>query len=71
MTFLASGLLSISVSIIVFLILILVFVVLILIAKAKLVPSGNAKIIVNGEKEFENKIKDISAIMVYDARNQE
>ncbi|MDR1810786.1 MAG: NADH:ubiquinone reductase (Na(+)-transporting) subunit F [Prevotella sp.] len=56
MVFLASGLLSISVSIIVFLILILVFVILILIAKAKLVPSGSAKVVVNGEKEFETPV---------------
>ena len=53
MTILASGFLSIATSVIVFLIVILIFVFIILLAKAKLMPSGSAQVIVNGEKEFE------------------
>lgn len=56
MIFLASGFQSVTVSVVVFLILILVFVVLILFAKAKLMPSGSVKVVVNGEKEFESPV---------------
>jgi len=49
---LSAGGLTIWASVIVFLLIILVLVVIILIAKAKLMPSGNVKIIVNNEKEL-------------------
>ncbi len=54
MVFLVSGFMSTMVSVIVFLILILIFVITILYAKAKLMPAGNAKVVVNSEKEFES-----------------
>ncbi|MBZ4652414.1 MAG: nqrF [Proteiniphilum sp.] len=50
---LSTGGLTIWASVIVFLLVILVLVVIILVAKAKLMPSGNVKIIVNEEKELE------------------
>ncbi len=48
--------LTIGASVAVFLIIVLLLVVLLLIAKAKLVPSGNVKMTVNGEKEIETPI---------------
>lgn len=53
MTILISGGLTIIVSIAVFFILTMVLVATLLYAKAKLIPSGNVKLVVNGEKEFE------------------
>ena len=44
---------TVIVSIVVFLLLILLFVSVLLLTKAKLTPSGNVKIVVNEEKEFE------------------
>jgi len=49
----STGTLTVLSSVVAFLILILLFVFAILLAKAKLVPSGNVKIMVNGEKEFD------------------
>lgn len=43
-------------SVIAFLILILLFVIAILYSKAKLLPSGNVRVLVNGEKEFQSPI---------------
>ena len=43
--------LTIGASVAVFLIIVLLLVVLLLVAKAKLMPSGNVKLTVNGEKE--------------------
>ena len=40
-------------SAVIFLIIILLLVVILLYAKSKLIPSGNAKININDEKEFE------------------
>lgn len=45
--------LTVLASVIAFFILMLLFVFAILFAKAKLIPAGNVKVIVNGEKEFE------------------
>ncbi|MDR0232985.1 MAG: NADH:ubiquinone reductase (Na(+)-transporting) subunit F [Dysgonamonadaceae bacterium] len=50
------GNLTIIASIVVFLVLILLLVVILLVAKAKLMPSGNAKIIVNDEKHISSPI---------------
>lgn len=50
----SAGNLTILTSVIVFLVIILVLVVIILVAKAKLLPSGNVKVTVNGEKSFES-----------------
>lgn len=50
---LSTGMLTVISSIVAFLILTLLLVAAILISKAKLVPSGNVKIIVNGEKDFD------------------
>ncbi len=47
---------TIGASIAVFLIIVLLLVILLLAAKAKLVPSGNVKLEVNGEKEIETPI---------------
>jgi Na+-transporting NADH:ubiquinone oxidoreductase subunit F len=47
------AMLTILTSVVVFLVIILVLVIMILVAKAKLVPSGNVKITINGEKELE------------------
>lgn len=52
MTILVSGGLTIIVSVIVFFILTMIIVATLLYAKAKLIPSGNVKLVVNGEKEF-------------------
>ena len=52
MTILVTGGLTIIVSIIVFFTVTMVLVAALLYAKAKLVPSGNVKLTVNGEKEF-------------------
>ncbi len=49
----SAGGLTIWASVIVFLLVILILVVIILVAKAKLMPTGNVKIIVNEEKELE------------------
>ena len=49
---------TIAAAIIIFLIVILVLVALLLFAKAKLVPSGNVKVTINGEKELETPIGD-------------
>ncbi|MBF0576809.1 NADH:ubiquinone reductase (Na(+)-transporting) subunit F [Dysgonomonas sp. GY617] len=43
-------------SVVAFLILILLFVIAILYSKAKLLPSGNVRVLVNGEKEFQSPI---------------
>ena len=56
MTLLMSGGLTIAISAIVFLLITLVLVIALLYAKTKLVPSGNIKVVVNGEKEFEAPI---------------
>ena len=56
MTLLMSGGLTIAISAIVFLLITLVLVIALLYAKTKLVPSGNMKVVVNGEKEFEAPI---------------
>ena len=48
--------LTIGASVAVFLIIVLLLVVLLLVAKAKLMPSGNVKLTVNGEKENETPI---------------
>ena len=48
--------LTVGTSVVVFLIIVLLLVVLLLAAKAKLVPSGNVKMTVNGEKEIETPI---------------
>lgn len=53
MTILVAGGLTIIVSIIVFFILTMVLVATLLYAKAKLIPSGDVKLVVNGEKEFD------------------
>ena len=52
MTLLMSGGLTIGVSAIVFLLITLILVGLLLFAKAKLVPSGNVSLKVNGEKDI-------------------
>jgi Na+-transporting NADH:ubiquinone oxidoreductase subunit F len=52
MTILVTGGLTIVVSIIVFFTVTMVLVAALLYAKAKLIPSGNVKLTVNGEKEF-------------------
>ncbi len=52
MTILVSGGLTIIVSVIVFFTLTMIIVATLLYAKAKLIPSGNVKLTVNGEKEF-------------------
>ncbi|HAD02100.1 MAG TPA: NADH:ubiquinone reductase (Na(+)-transporting) subunit F [Porphyromonadaceae bacterium] len=51
-----SGGLTIAISAIVFLLITLILVVALLYAKAKLVPSGNVKVVVNDEKQFEAPI---------------
>ena len=56
MTLLMSGGLTIMASVVVFLLIILFLVLALLFAKSKLVPSGNVKMVVNGEKEFEMPI---------------
>ena len=56
MTLLMSGGLTIAIRAIVFLLITLVLVIALLYAKTKLVPSGNIKVVVNGEKEFEAPI---------------
>ena len=53
MTLLMSGGLTIIASAVVFLLVTMVLVGALLYAKAKLVPSGNVKLTVNGEKEIE------------------
>ena len=50
---LSAGGLTIITSVVVFLIIILILVVVILVAKAKLLPSGNVKIVINDEKELD------------------
>ena len=50
--------LTIGASVAVFLIIVLLLVVLLLVAKAKLMPSGNVKLTVNGAKEIETPIGD-------------
>ena len=56
MTLLMSGGLTIAISAIVFLLITSILVVALLYAKAKLVPSGNVKVVVNDEKQFEAPI---------------
>nr|WP_297168225.1 NADH:ubiquinone reductase (Na(+)-transporting) subunit F [uncultured Dysgonomonas sp.] len=57
MTFLLStNMLVILSSVVALLILILLFVIAILYSKAKLLPSGNVRVLVNGEKEFESPV---------------
>lgn len=52
----SSSMLTVISSVIAFLILTLLFVVAILYSKAKLLPSGNVRVLVNGEKEFESPV---------------
>ena len=47
---------TIGIAVAIFLIVILLLVALLLFAKAKLVPSGNVKVVINGEKETETAI---------------
>lgn len=57
MTFLLStNMLVVLSSVVALLILILLFVIAILYSKAKLLPSGNVRVLVNGEKEFESPV---------------
>ena len=56
MILLMSSTLTITLSVIVFLSITLILVGALLFAKAKLIPSGNVKVVVNGEKEFESPI---------------
>ncbi|MDR0430692.1 MAG: NADH:ubiquinone reductase (Na(+)-transporting) subunit F [Tannerellaceae bacterium] len=53
MIILMSGGLTIATGAVIFLIITLILVGALLFAKAKLIPSGNVKVVVNGEKEFE------------------
>lgn len=53
MIILMSGGLTIMTGAVIFLIITLILVGVLLFAKAKLIPSGNVKVVVNGEKEFE------------------
>src|SRR5574344_614724 len=53
MVLLMSGELTMIAGAVVFLVMTLILVIAILFAKAKLVPSGNVKLIVNGKKEIE------------------
>ncbi len=53
MIILMSGGLTIAAGAVVFLLITLILVVALLYAKAKLIPSGNVQLLVNGEKEFE------------------
>jgi len=52
----STGTLTILSSVVAFLLLTLLFVIAILYSKAKLLPSGNVKIVVNDEKEFESEM---------------
>ncbi|WP_050709793.1 NADH:ubiquinone reductase (Na(+)-transporting) subunit F [Dysgonomonas sp. HGC4] len=52
----SSSMLTVISSVVAFLILILLFVIAILYSKAKLLPSGNVRVLVNGEKEFQSPI---------------
>ena len=56
MLLLASGSLTIIASVAVFLLVTLLLLAVLLFVKAKLIPSGNVKIVVNDEKEFESPI---------------
>ena len=64
---------TIAAAIIIFLIVILVLVALLLFAKAKLVPSGNVKVTINGEKELETPIGDtvLAALQIGRASGRE
>ncbi|MDR1524252.1 MAG: NADH:ubiquinone reductase (Na(+)-transporting) subunit F, partial [Tannerella sp.] len=53
MILLMSGGLTITAGAVIFLLITLILVGALLVAKAKLIPSGNVKVVVNGEKEFE------------------
>ena len=53
MIILMSGGLTIMAGAVIFLLITLILVGALLVAKAKLIPSGNVKVVVNGEKEFE------------------
>ena len=53
MTLLMSGGLTIAVGAVVFLVITLILVGALLFAKAKLIPSGNVRMVVNGEKEYD------------------
>ena len=48
-----SGGLTIAVGAVVFLVITLILVGALLFAKAKLIPSGNVRMVVNGEKEYD------------------
>lgn len=52
----SSSMLTVISSVVAFLILTLLFVIAILYSKAKLLPSGNVSVLVNGEKEFKSPI---------------
>ena len=54
MIILMSGGLTMITAAVIFLIVILILVAVLLITRAKLMPSGNVKVVVNGEKEFES-----------------
>ncbi|MDR2680932.1 MAG: NADH:ubiquinone reductase (Na(+)-transporting) subunit F [Tannerella sp.] len=56
MIILMSGGLTITAGAVIFLLITLILVGALLVAKAKLMPSGNVKVVVNGEKEFEAPI---------------
>ena len=53
MIILMSGGLTIAVGAVVFLVITLILVGALLFAKAKLIPSGNVRMVVNGEKEYD------------------
>ena len=52
------GSLTIITSVVVFLLLILLLIVILLVAKAKLIPSGHAEIVVNDEKHFSSPLEE-------------
>ncbi|WP_394337197.1 NADH:ubiquinone reductase (Na(+)-transporting) subunit F [Dysgonomonas alginatilytica] len=56
MFLMSSSMLTVISSVVAFLILTLLFVIAILYSKAKLLPSGNVSVLVNGEKEFKSPI---------------
>ena len=52
-------------SIIVFLVIVLVLVVLLLVAKAKLLPGGKVKILINGKKERKIEESETKGLIFY------
>ena len=67
MLFLNIDITTIGMAVVIFLIVILLLVALLLFAKAKLVPSGNVKVVVNGEKELETPIGNTVLATLQDA----